>query len=195
MRIRSAALLLVVPAALAAQQPPMSTAGGPITTSFRGTYARLHRLLPQAFDSIPGDKFGYKPTPAQQTIGYIAQHLANDNYFFCNDFGEKKATRPADETATPDSVKATWPKDKLVASLKASITFCDEAFEQIDDAKLSEMLTVPGPNGTTRQIPRFNRVLGHALDMTDHYSQLANYMRLNGILPPSALPRPRPAGN
>jgi hypothetical protein len=35
-------------------------------------------------------------------------------------------------------------------------------------------------------------VLGHALDVADHYSQLANYMRLNGILPPSALPRPRP---
>jgi uncharacterized damage-inducible protein DinB len=195
MRIRSAAFLLIVPAALAAQQPPLSTAGGPLTTTFRGTYARLHRLLPQAFDSIPGDKFGYKPTPAQQSIGYIAQHLANDNYFFCNDFGEKKATRPADETSTPDSVKATWPKDKLVASLKASIAFCQEAYEQIDDAKLSEMLTVPGPGGTSRQIPRLSRVLGHALDMTDHYSQLANYMRLNGMLPPSALPRPRPAGN
>ena len=166
-----------------------------MTTAFRGTYARLHRQLPQAFDSIPADKFGYKPTPAQQTFGYIAQHLVNDNYFFCNDFGEKKATRPADETSTPDSVKATWPKDKLVASLKASIAFCDEAFEQIDDTKLVDMLTVSLPNGTTRQVARFNRVLGHALDMTDHYSQLANYMRLNGMLPPSALPRPRPAGN
>jgi len=28
--------------------------------------------------------------------------------------------------------------------------------------------------------------------MVDHYSQLANYMRLNNILPPTALPRPRP---
>jgi hypothetical protein len=38
-------------------------------------------------------------------------------------------------------------------------------------------------------------VLGHALDLADHYSQLANYMRLNNILPPTALPRPRPPGN
>jgi hypothetical protein len=38
-------------------------------------------------------------------------------------------------------------------------------------------------------------VLGHALDMADHYSQLANYMRLNNILPPTALPRPRPGGD
>ena len=30
----------------------------------------------------------------------------------------------------------------------------------------------------------------HVIDMADHYSQLANYMRLNGMLPPTALPRP-----
>ena len=54
----------------------------------------FHRNLAQAFDSIPEAKFGYKPTPAQLTIGYIAQHLANDNYFFCNNFGDMKATRP-----------------------------------------------------------------------------------------------------
>jgi hypothetical protein len=32
-------------------------------------------------------------------------------------------------------------------------------------------------------------VLIHVQDMTDHYSQIANYMRLNGLLPPTALPR------
>ena len=190
MKIGTAALLLIVPAALAAQQPPPNTAGGPMTTVFRGSYARLHRLLPQAFDSIPADKFGFKPTPAQQSIGYVAQHLASDNYFFCSDFGDKKPTRSEEETATSADVKATWPKDKLVAQLKASIAFCQDAFTQIDDAKLSEMITVPGPNNTTRQIPRLARVFGHAMDMQDHYAQIANYMRLNGMLPPSALPRP-----
>ena len=196
MRLRSAALLLVVPAALAAQQPPApNTAGGPLTTVFRNRYNGLYRLLPQAFDSIPGDKFSYKPTPAQQSIGYVAMHLANDNYFFCNNFGDKKATRPDDETATPDSVKATWPKEKLVASLKASIAFCQDAYTQVDDARLSDQISVAGPNGTTRQVTRAVYVLGHAMDMQDHYSQIANYMRLNGMLPPSALPRPRPAGN
>ena len=191
MKLVRVALLLAVPAALAAQQPQQNMAGGPITTAIRGTYARLHRLLPQAFDSIPADKFGYKPTPAQQTIGYIAAHLASDNYFFCSDFGDKKPTRPAEETATNDSTKAAnWTKDQLVAQLKASIAFCDDAFTQLDDAKMSEMLTVTAPNGQTRQVARFNRAYGHALDMTDHYSQIANYMRLNGMLPPSALPRP-----
>ena len=68
----------------------------------------------------------------------------------------------------------------------------DEAQAQLTDAKLAEMISVPGPNGTTRQVPRANYVLGHALDLADHYSQIANYMRLNNMIPPSALPRPRP---
>ena len=191
MRIaRVAFLSLVFPMALAAQQPAAPTAN-PITGVFRGRIMALHRNLAQAFDSIPEAKFGYKPTPPQQTIGYIAQHLANDNYFFCNEFGTMKATRPAKDTATPDSVKATWPKDSLVAKLRASFTFCENAFAQLDDAKLADQITMTF-GGQSRNAPRAQMVLLHVMDMTDHYSQLANYMRLNGMLPPTALPRPGP---
>lgn len=189
MKILNATLLLMAPACLAAQNPPAGPPSNPITTSFRNAIANRHRLLAQAFDSIPADKFGFKPTPAQQTIGYVAQHLANDNYLFCNAFGDKKATRPAEDTETADSIKATWPKDKLVAKLKESITFCTDALTQVDDAKLADQVSVTF-GGNTRQTARAQMVLLHALDLTDHYSQIANYMRLNNMLPPSALPRP-----
>ena len=193
---RAVILALVLPVSLAAQQTP---AGGPpaepITTAFRGRIMALHRNLAQAFDSIPESKFGYKPTPAQLTIGYIAQHLASDNYFFCNNFGEMKATVPEKVTTTADSIRATWPKDTLVAQLKASFTFCQSAVAQLTDAKLADQITMTAPNGQTRNVTRAGMVLGHALDMADHYSQLANYMRLNNMLPPTALPRPaRPGG-
>jgi hypothetical protein len=190
MKISRVAILLAIPASLAAQQPPpMDPAAGPVTNSLRQTTARFYRLLPQAFDSIPADKFSYKPTPAQLTIGYVAQHLANDNYFFCEGFSGKKAMRTPEETSTPDSVKATWPKATLVAQLKASVAFCQEAFTGLNDAKLVEEFEVPGPNNTTRKIPRVSRAFVHIADLSDHYSQIANYMRLNGMLPPSALPR------
>jgi hypothetical protein len=190
---RSALLMLVLPISLAAQQPNTSPAN-PITAVFRGRTMALQRNLAQAFDSIPESKFGFKPTPAQQTIGYIAQHLVNDNYIFCNQFGSMKGTRAAKDTATADSVKATWPKDTLVARLKESFDFCEQAFAQLDDAKLADQITVTfGAN--SRTLTRAAMVLGHVIDMADHYSQLANYMRLNNILPPTALPRPRPAGN
>ena len=102
---RAAAILaLALPVGLAAQQPAAAPQGGPITTVFRGRTMGLQRNLAQAFDSIPEAKFGYKPTPAQLTIGYIAQHLASDSYFFCNNFGEMKGTRSAKDTTTADSV-------------------------------------------------------------------------------------------
>src|SRR3989454_12744188 len=109
-----ATLALVAPIAPALQHPPAAPAANPITTAFRTRISALHRNIAQAFDSIPESKFAYKPTPAQLSIGYIAQHIANDDYFFCNNFGAMKGTRPAEDTTTADSVKATWPKAKLV---------------------------------------------------------------------------------
>ena len=182
-----AILLLALPLSLEAQQagPPKD----PITTVFRNRTLAQQRNLAQAFDSIPASLFGFKPTPAQLTIGYIAQHLAADNYFFCNNFGDMKATRPEKDTATADSLKAKWPKDTLVAKLKESFSFCERAFGQLDDAKLADQVTMTF-GGNSRQVPRAQMVLIHITDMADHYSQIANYMRLNNMIPPTALPRP-----
>ena len=192
--VRVALLAFGLPGALAAQQPSGPPATDPITTAFRTRALAMHRNLAQAFVSIPETKFSYKPTPAQLTIGYVAQHLANDNYFFCNNFGEMKGTRAPEDTSTPDSVKATWPKAKLVAQLKDSFKFCQDAFAQLNDRNLAEAVTLTFA-GNTRQSTRANMALGHALDLADHYSQIANYMRLNNLVPPTALPRPRPPGN
>jgi uncharacterized damage-inducible protein DinB len=186
MKISHAVLVaLAFPLALAAQAP-----GNPISNVFKTRTLFFQKNLAQAFDSIPEAKFGYKPTPAQLSIGYIAQHLADDNYFFCNQFGAQKATRPDKDTSTPDSVKAKWPKDTLVAKLKESFAFCESALGQVDDAKLGDEITMTF-GGNSRKAPRVSMVLGHVIDMADHYSQLANYMRLNGMLPPTALPQRR----
>ncbi|MBV9775000.1 MAG: DinB family protein [Gemmatimonadetes bacterium] len=185
-------LALALPAGLAAQQPAAGPQANPITTVFRGRTMALQRNLAQALDSIPERLYPYKPTPVQLSVGYIAQHLASDNYTFCNAFGDMKATLPAEDTSTPDSVKATWPKAKLMEKLNASFTFCENAFAQLDDAKLAEQTTLSF-RGQSRQVVRANMVLGHVVDMADHYSQLANYMRLNNMVPPTALPRPAPA--
>ena len=68
------------------------------------------------------------------------------------------------------------------------------ALAQLDDAKLANQISIT-MGGNTRNVTRSARVLGHALDRADHYSQLANYMRLNNILPPTALPRPAGRGS
>ena len=192
--LHAAILALTLPVSLAAQQPSAGVPANPVTAVFRTRTMSLQRNLAQAFDSIPGALFTYRPTAAQLTIGYIAQHLVSDNNLFCNNFGAMKATVSAKDSTTADSLKAMWPKDTLVAKLKASFVFCESAFAQLDDAKLADQVAMTF-NGTSRTVTRAGMVLGHALDMADHYSQLANYMRLNNILPPTALPRPRPGGD
>jgi hypothetical protein len=183
------ALALALPASLVAQQPPATPPANPVTTVFQNRTMALQRNLAQAFDSIPESLFSYKPTPAQLTIGFIAQHLANDNYFFCNQFGDRKAAQAAEDTATADSVKATWPKARLMARLNASFAFCESAFAQLNDANLGDQIAITA-RGQTRTLTRASMVLGHVTDMADHYSQIANYMRLNNMVPPTALPRP-----
>jgi hypothetical protein len=184
---RAAVALAVLPLALGAQQP-----ANPITAVMKQRTTLFQQRLMQAFDSIPERIFGYKPTPAQLTIGYIAQHLADDNYFYCNQFGAMKGKREPEETSTPDTVKAKWPKAKLIAPMKTAMQFCEDALAQLDDAKLGDQISQTLDNGQTRTVTRAGPVMGHIIDMADHYSQLANYMRLNNILPPTALPRPRP---
>jgi hypothetical protein len=188
---RAALAVIALPVSLRAQQPPAN----PITAVMRQRTMLFQQRLAQAFDSIPEKIFGYKPTPAQLTIGYIAQHLADDNYFYCNQFGAMKGTRTAEDTSTPDIIKAKWPKAKLVAQMQVSFKFCEDALAQLDDAKLGDQITQTLANGQSRTVTRAGPVMGHIIDMVDHYSQLANYMRLNDILPPTALPRPRPPGS
>jgi hypothetical protein len=89
------------------------------------------------------------------------------------------------DSAIADSIKAMWPKDTLVARLKASLVFCDSAMGSLSDATLSD--TVPLP--PDRKIVRVRYLLALVTDLAEHYSQLSSYMRLIGMVPPSALPR------
>src|SRR4051812_5712360 len=186
-------IALALPVTLVAQQPagaPAAPPANPITLALKNAGTRNANLLMQAFDSIPESKFGFKPTEKQLTIGYIAQHLESANYQLCSRFGTNKWNMTARDSMA-DTVKAKWPKDTLTARLKASFAFCDAAVATLDDAKLSEQI----PAGPNRTAARFNAALVYVTDLVDHYSQMANYMRAIGMLPPSALPRPGRGGN
>jgi uncharacterized damage-inducible protein DinB len=167
---------LLIPAALAAQQSSTSS-GNPTTEAARWASSRLARYLTSAADQVPAKLLSYKPTEAQMTFGRIWAHLAEANYGICAAIGGMKApTRP-----TRDGSEA---KETLVAELKASFEFCDQALAKADDSKLSERVSMGFMDGTRAQA-----MFIYVDDLADHYSQVANYMRLNGMLPPSAQPR------
>ena len=81
-----------------------------------------------------------------------------------------------------EQVKDTDPKDKLVPALKASFAFCTEALKNVKDSQLSEEIPFFGRMKMTRGA----MMITMAQDYGDHYSQESSYLRLNGLLPPTA---------
>jgi len=148
----------------------------PVADAFRDNASRAGKNLMAAADEMPGDKYGYKPTPAQMTFGAIVAHLADGNDFLCGGIGGVKAPERSKVTATDT-------KDVLVARLKETFAFCDQAFAHLDDSKLTEQLPWFQP-GTTKT--RAYMMTVATADWADHYSQSAIYLRLNGLLPPTA---------
>ena len=124
---------------------------------------------------MPADKFSFAPTPAQMTFGAIMTHLADGNDYLCGAIGGMKAPTRA-------KVAATDSKAVLVARLKETFEFCNKALASVNDSKLNEQLPFFG--GKTKS--RASVMTITVGDWADHYSQVAIYLRLNGVLPPTA---------
>ena len=167
--------LCAVPAAGAAQQ-----AANPVSSALRQLAQRGQRNLVAAAEEMPADKYGFKPTPAQMSFGEVVGHVAGSNEFLCAAIAGTKA--PASEEAQPALADN---KEKLVARVRQSFVYCDSTLAKVDDSKLAD--SVPFFGG--RQVSRALAMLVVAQDWADHYSQAAMYLRLNGLLPPTARPR------
>ncbi len=173
-----AAALCAVPALAVAQGmgPMASDASSPVANSLRGMETRYAQNITAALDEFPADKYGYKPTAAQMTVGAIAAHLVNEgNYMICSRVSGQAEPEHA-------KVDASSPKEALMAALRASFEFCQSSMAGVTDAQMADSVPGFGP----RKMVRANMVLIAVGDWADHYSQLANYMRLNGLLPPTA---------
>lgn len=168
--VRTTLLALVcLPAIAIAQNAPVSDA-------FKDNAKKMGQRLVAAADEFPADKFSYKPTDPQMTVGAIVAHLVEGNDFLCGTIAGTKA--PARATKP----KGTDAKDALMGELKDSFAFCDKVLAGVDDAKLGEQLPFFGGKTQTRAAV-MTITTG---DWADHYSQLANYLRLNNMLPPTA---------
>src|SRR5678815_176304 len=92
--MRRSALIIVLcfPMLLRAQQQsnPGSTRSNGVARTFLSFGQPYGGWLLLAFDSIPASRYGYRPTPVQQSVGYIAQHLESANYGLCSLFGKQK---------------------------------------------------------------------------------------------------------
>jgi uncharacterized damage-inducible protein DinB len=153
--------------------------GAPVADAFRDNEASEAKNLIAAAEDIPAAKYTYKPTPAQMSVADIQVHLAQGNDYLCGGIAGMKAP-------TRTEVKATAPKADLVARLKETFEFCNSALKSLDDSKLAEQVDFFGGKRTRASVMTLTTA-----DWADHYSQIANYMRLNGMLPPTAK-KPQP---
>jgi len=170
-RLYSAALaaMLVLPGVLIAQQ------ANPVADAFRDNARDAAKNLIAAAEEFPADKLTFKPTPAQMSVGDIIVHLAQGNDYLCGSIGGVKAP-------TRDKIAADAGKPALLARLRETFAFCDQALAPLTDANLSEQLPFFGG----RKMSRAAVMTITTGDWADHYSQYAIYLRLNGLLPPTA---------
>ncbi|MFZ0421116.1 MAG: DinB family protein [Candidatus Sulfotelmatobacter sp.] len=150
----------------------------PVSASLRIMLPRSQSNILGAIQSMPADKFSFKPTPDQMTFGHLVTHIADTNFFLC----AKATDVPAPKA---EVVKDTDAKDKLLAAAKASFDFCNDVLSKMDDSKLGDSIQLFGP----KQFPRAMAALYLANTWADHYAEAAQDLRLNGILPPTAQPK------
>jgi hypothetical protein len=164
-------------AACAAQDAaPAGPVANPVATTVKSQLTRYEKNMVAAADSMPAEKYNFKPTPEMNSFGHVVMHIAQSNYFLCAKISGQAA--PDVKLADTDG------KDKLVAGLKASFEFCSTALAGVDDSKLGDPLTLFG----NRQTSRAGALITLSDDWYDHYGAQAVYLRLNRILPPTAQP-------
>ena len=167
------AVLLLAAAAFAQQSK------NPVTDVLRDSLAGRQKNTVAAVEEMPADKFGAKPTPDQMSFAHLAAHIAEANYFFCAKVGDVPEPKI-------DKVTDTAPKEKLVEAVKASFDFCGTALAKAEDSKLGD----PIQDFAGKTKPRAWAALALAGSWADHYGAAAMYLRLNGLLPPSAQKKP-----
>jgi hypothetical protein len=173
MKMRALLVLSLFAVSVAAAQNQ-----NPVSSVVKEILPRQEKNIVAALDSMPADKFDYKPTPEQMTFGHLATHIAEANYTLCALAGDVPAPKPVE-------VKDTAGKDKLVTYVKESFDFCTKSLEKADDSKLGDTIEAFGG----RKAPRAWAFIALASSWSDHYGAAAIYLRLNGILPPTAKPK------
>jgi hypothetical protein len=146
----------------------------PVSEAVRSAAGRATSNFIAAAEEMPADKYGFKPTPAQMSFGDVIGHMSAGNDALCSSIGG---------VATPKrpAVTAGASKEKLVARLRETFQFCRSALAKLDDSRLGEKISYFGDDASRAQV-----MVAAAEEWAGHYSQLAVYLRLNGLLPPTA---------
>ena len=141
-------------------------------------WLRNNGMVAVSAAAMPPEKFGFKPTPEQQTFGERVLHVASINLAILQSLGAKTPAPAINEKATS--------KDEILASLAKVTEYGTAVLKELKPDQLTTQRPSPevmawfmGPKLTPQRAIYFP--MAHAQDT---YGQLVVYLRLNGIVPP-----------
>ena len=180
--------LLAVTAQTSAQSPtPVGTVVAP-SKAIDSELSIIESEMMSAVKAMPEDKFDFAPSaaifaPGQKTdfatvrtFAQQATHVAQANYFF---YMAVSGLKPDVNVA---GFSKLTKKDDVVAALAGSFAFARKAIATITPANAFETVALEeGGIQTRATAAQFG--ISHA---NDHYGQMVEYLRMNGIVPPAS---------
>ncbi len=147
----------------------------PMTTAAKSTLGMIKNNVVKAAEQVSEEHYAFKPTPDVRSFGQLIGHIANANYMICSN-----ATGAANPSKA-DIEKTVTAKADLSKAVAESFAFCEAQFDALTPAKAAEVIDVFG-----MKMPRLNALQFNTAHDFEHYGNIATYMRLKGMVPPSS---------
>jgi uncharacterized damage-inducible protein DinB len=146
------------------------------------------KVIVSAADAMPADKYGFAAADGEfkgvRTFGQMVKHLSATNYILAAAaLGEESPADAGDELG-PEAVKT---KDEILGYLKGSFAYLDKAIEAIGQKSIPVKSSPISPLKST-EATRLALVVESLVHAFDHYGQMVEYLRMNGVVPPASRP-------
>ena len=142
-----------------------------------------HELVPAA-EAMPEDKYGFAPTAGEfkgvRTFAQQIKHVAAVNYELGAALLEQKPPVDIGEESGPASITS---KADILKFLKESFEYVHKAIATINETNLVGTVRSPFGEGSVSRLGLAATVASHGYD---HYGQMVEYLRMNGIVPPAS---------
>ena len=141
-----------------------------------------------AADAMPADKYGFAPTDGEfkgvRSFGQMVKHLSATNYILAAAaLGEEPPADAGDELG-PEAVRT---KAEILNYLKGSFAYLDKAIEAIGQ-KTAPVKSSPISPLKSTEATRLALAVESLVHAFDHYGQMVEYLRMNGVVPPASRP-------
>jgi uncharacterized damage-inducible protein DinB len=175
-RVRVFLALLLVTAAIAqrAGTPRVDSMEG-LWQGFDGEWGHVSRQLLALAETIPEDKYSWRPGPDVRSTSEVIMHVALANFFLLSVTGPPM---PKDLTSNKLE-KSVTRKSDVISWLRRSLEAVKVARANLKPGDLARSVKIEGRDATVDGM--YLRIIVHA---NEHMGQLVAYARMNGIAPP-----------